>query len=140
MRYDENSAKMSGKKPGSLMTVSFQLFGQDFGAINGGPIFHFTPGISFMVHCSTEKEVTNYYNVLVKGGEVMMPLDSYPFSKKYAFIKDKFGLSWQLFLSEAKSHITPSLLFVGKDLGKAEAAVKFYTQVFKGKVDHMLKY
>lgn len=137
VRYDDTGAKVSGMPKGSVMTIDFQINGQQFAAINGGPIFKFTPAISFIV---TAPEIDTIFKKLSKGGEIMMPLDKYPFSEKYAFFKDKFGVAWQIMLAPAKP-ITPSLLFVGKDLGKAEAAVKFYTKVFKNsKINHMQLY
>ncbi|NTV24005.1 MAG: VOC family protein [Nanoarchaeota archaeon] len=139
--YGEASAKASGRKKGSVMTVAFQLDGQKFLGLNGGPIFKFTPAISLFAYCKTEKDVDMLYKKLSTGGEVMMPLGKYPFSERYAFIKDMFGVSWQLMLSPEKPHIAPSLLFVGKDLGKAEAAARFYTSVFRrSKIDHLLLY
>jgi predicted 3-demethylubiquinone-9 3-methyltransferase (glyoxalase superfamily) len=126
---------------GEIMVMTFSLNGQEFGALNGGPMFTFSPGISFMVHCKTEGDLDALFKKLSPGGKIMMPLDKYPFAERYAFFSDKFGVSWQLMLSPPKEHITPCLLFVGKDLGKAEEAVKFYTSVFKNaKIDHVLKY
>jgi predicted 3-demethylubiquinone-9 3-methyltransferase (glyoxalase superfamily) len=139
-RYDKASAKASGQKEGSVMTIGFQLRGQAFTGLNGGPIFKFTPAISFLVHCKTAREVDELFKKLSKGGEIMMPLDAYPFSKRYAFIKDKFGVAWQI-IFDKQTHITPALLFVGKSYGKAKDAVKFYTSVFKqAKVEAMHLY
>jgi predicted 3-demethylubiquinone-9 3-methyltransferase (glyoxalase superfamily) len=109
--------------------------------LNGGPIFKFSPSISFFVYCKTEKEVNEMYEKLSEGGKVMMPLDKYPFSERYAFISDKFGVSWQIMLGDSKQRIFPSLLFVDKDCGKAEEAVQFYTSIFKhSKINSMQHY
>ena len=71
----------------------------------------------------------------------MMELDKYPFSERYAFIADKYGLSWQIMLSKEKHHIEPAILFVKKSFGKAEEAIKYYIKVFKNsKVNHIEKY
>ncbi len=140
-RYDEAGAKVSGRPKGTVMTVAFQIEGQEFTALNGGPIFQFSPAISFFVYCKTEKEINDLFAKLSAGGQVRMALDKYSFSERYAFVSDKFGVSWQLMLSPAQPHITPCLLFVGKDLGKAEAAVRFYTTVFKhASISHMSHY
>lgn len=132
----------SGPGPkGSVMTIAFKLNGQDFAAINGGPVFKFTPAVSLFTYCKTEQEINTLFEKLSAGGEIMMPLAKYPFSEKYAFFKDKYGLAWQLILSNNKEHIAPCLLFVGKNLGKAKAAVEFYVKVFKhAKIDHMQLY
>lgn len=140
-QYDEAGAKASGRPKGSVMVATFQLNGKEFIALNGGPIFTFSPSISLFVYCKTEKEINDLFKKLSYNGEIMMPLDKYPFGEKYAFFKDKYGLAWQLMLSPTKDDIVLSLLFVGKSLGKAEEAVKFYTKVFKDtKIDHILKY
>jgi predicted 3-demethylubiquinone-9 3-methyltransferase (glyoxalase superfamily) len=139
-RYDAESAKVSGRPEGSVLTITFKILGQDFMALNGGPIFKFSPGISLFVHCKTKSEVDTLFKKLSKGGEIMMALDKYPFSERYAFFKDKFGMSWQLMLSK-KSGIALSLLFVGDNLGKAKPAVDFYNKVFKNsKIDSMTIY
>jgi predicted 3-demethylubiquinone-9 3-methyltransferase (glyoxalase superfamily) len=132
-RYDEAAAKASGRPVGSVMTASFQLEGQEFVALNGGPVFKFNPSISFFVNSKEESEVVELYEKLSAGGAVLMPLDKYPFSDKYAWIQDKYGVSWQLILSmgEIKQRIVPSMMFVGNVCGKAEEAINFYTSIFK---------
>ena len=71
---------------GTVMTVDFQLFGQDFTAINGGPVFKFTPAVSFLVNCETQEEVDLYLQMLTKDGE----------EEQCGWLKDRFGLSWQI--------------------------------------------
>ena len=85
-RYDEESAKASGKPEGSVMTVDFQLEGQDFIALNGGPQFKFTEAISFSVDCKTQREVDELWEKLSAGGE----------EGPCGWLKDKYGLSWQI--------------------------------------------
>jgi predicted 3-demethylubiquinone-9 3-methyltransferase (glyoxalase superfamily) len=69
---------------------------------------------------------------LIVGGKALMPLDSYPFSERYAWVEDKFGVSWQIILSkEAKSAVIPSFLFTQGNVGRAEEAINFYTYIFK---------
>lgn len=130
-RYDEASAKASGRKEGSVMTASFQLNGQEFIALNGGPIFKFTPAISFFVNCETEEEIDELWKKFSEDGKILMELDTYPFSKKYGWVQDKFGLSWQLNLAGATQKIIPFLMFTGQQLGKAEEAINFYASLFK---------
>lgn len=131
-RYNEEGAKVSGQQKGSVMTVPFQIFGQDFTALNGGPLFKFNPSVSFFINCKTENEVQQLWDKLSNGGTALMPLDKYPFSEKYGWIQDKYGVSWQLILStgEIKQKIVPSMLFVHNVSGKAEEAINFYTSVF----------
>lgn len=116
---------------GTVMTVSFQLDGQDFTALNGGPEFKFTPAISLFVNCDTEEEVDRLFAKLSAGGRVLMELDKYPFSDKFGWIEDRYGVSWQLNLASGAQKITPFLTFVGKQHGKAEEAMKLYVSLFK---------
>jgi predicted 3-demethylubiquinone-9 3-methyltransferase (glyoxalase superfamily) len=113
------------------MIVSFQLDGQEFMALNGGPHFTFTPAISFFVTCTTEQEIDELWNRLSKDGMVLMELGAYPFSEKYGWLQDKYGLSWQLTLGSSAQKITPFLMFVGEQHGKAEEAMHFYTSLFE---------
>jgi predicted 3-demethylubiquinone-9 3-methyltransferase (glyoxalase superfamily) len=117
----------------SLLTIDFELAGQAFMGLNGGPIFKFTPATSFFVNCETEEEIDKLRAKLSEGGQVMMPFDKYPFAEKFGWTSDRFGLSWQLMLSPtpAKHKITSFLMFVGDNAGKADEAMKFYTTLFK---------
>jgi len=112
------------------MTVEFQLAGQKFIALNGGPEYHFTPAISFFVSCDTGAEIDTLWEHLSEGGEVLMPLDRYPFSEKFGWLNDKYGVSWQLILDGSPQKITPFLMFVGEQNGKAEEAIEFYRSLF----------
>jgi predicted 3-demethylubiquinone-9 3-methyltransferase (glyoxalase superfamily) len=120
---------------GDCDVVSFELAGQPFMAISAGPLFKFNPSISFIVSCNTREDVNALWEKLSDGGQALMPLDSYPFSERYGWIQDKFGVSWQLILpgteGDWRPPIVPSLMFVGKNCGKAEEAINFYTSVFK---------
>ena len=128
--YNEDVAKVAGRPAGSVMTVDFQLEGQDFIALNGNDRESFTPAISFMVGCETVDELDTLWNALVDGGSVLMALGKYPFSEKYGWLQDKYGVYWQLILGQRSQKISPCLLFVGKKAGKAEEAMKFYTSLF----------
>jgi predicted 3-demethylubiquinone-9 3-methyltransferase (glyoxalase superfamily) len=116
---------------GSVLTASFELLGQEFTALNGGPMFKFTPALSFFVNCETEAEVDKLWEKLASGGTVLMELDTYPFSKKFGWVEDQFGISWQLNLASRKQKIVPAFLFVGEQNGKAEEAMHLYTSLFK---------
>ncbi len=102
-------------------------------AISAGPLFKFNPSVSFHMKCKTKDEVDAVWEKLAGGGKVLMPLDAYPFSERYGWVEDKYGLSWQVIYAgntESKQTITPVLMFVGKVCGKTEEAVNFYTSVF----------
>src|SRR3989338_5974020 len=92
-RYDEAAAKASGRPEGSVMTVAFELCGQAFAALNGGPVFHFTPAVSFFVNSETEEEIDALWSKLSDGGTVLMEFDKYPFAEKYGWLNDKYGVS-----------------------------------------------
>ena len=85
-RYDEAGAKASGQPKGSIMTVVFQIDGQEFMALNGGPAFKFTEAVSFVVNCETQEEVDELWHKLTEGGEEV----------QCGWLKDKYGLSWQI--------------------------------------------
>lgn len=115
------------------MVVNFELSGQKFMGLNGGPNFKFNPSVSFMVTCEADDEINELWKQLSDGGMVMMALDKYEWSERYGFVQDKFGLAWQIIkgkYSDVNQKITPAFLFVGKNYGRAEAAVKFYTTIF----------
>ena len=85
-RYDEEAAGPTGRPAGSVMTVDFQLAGKEFVALNGGPMFKFTEAISFVVNCENQEEVDYFWSKLSAGGE----------ESRCGWLKDKFGLSWQV--------------------------------------------
>ena len=87
-RYGEEGAKVSGRPKGSVMTATFELNGQTFTALNGGPAFKFTEAISFSVSCESQDEVDHYWTRLSEGGDEK--------AQQCGWLKDKFGLSWQI--------------------------------------------
>ena len=132
-RYpDEVPEEFMKGMEGKVLTGIFEIAGHRFMALDGGPLFQFTPAVSFFVMCSTPDEVERYWAALSDGGAVLMPLDTYPFSPKYGWTQDKFGVSWQVILAEGpvRQKIVPSLMFTGDQAGKAEEAINFYTRVF----------
>ena len=116
-RYDEEAARVSGRPAGSVMTVDFQLEGQEFVALNGGPHFKFTEAVSFVVNCETQEEVDYFWSKLSAGGE----------ESQCGWLKDQFGLSWQ---------VVPTVLnemIADKDAAKAKRVMKAMLQM--GKID-----
>ena len=88
LRYGEVGREQHGQAPGTVMTVEFELDGQCFTALNGGPHFQFTPAVSFVVHCQTQAEVDHYWYRLSDGGT--------PEAQQCGWLADRFGLSWQI--------------------------------------------
>ncbi len=125
---------------GDAELVGFQIMGYDFMAISAGPFFKINPSISFHARCRTVAEVNQIWEKLTEGGTVMMELGEYPFSQRYGWIQDKFGVSWQVIYTEGdfKQRIIPALMFVGDVCGKAEEALGFYTSVFKNAKSEVL--
>ncbi len=118
---------------GSVMTTSFELEGLPFTALNGGPVYSFTPAISLFVSCAAEAQVDALWRELSTGGSVFMELAKYPFSPKFGWLSDRYGLSWQINLvPDRPGKITPFFLVVGKQAGRAEQAMKSWTSRFPG--------
>lgn len=114
-RYDEAGAKAAGRPEGSAMTVEFQLEGQEFVALNGGPHFKFTEAVSFVVNCETQEEVDEFWNRLSEGGQEV----------QCGWLKDKYGLSWQVVPT-----VLPELL-KDKDPAKAKRVMEAMLQMKK---------
>jgi len=87
-RYGKESAEVSGRPQGTVMTMAFQLDGQDFVALNGGPHFKFTEAVSFVVNCESQDEVDHYWGKLSRGGDEK--------AQQCGWLKDKYGVSWQI--------------------------------------------
>lgn len=136
-----HSSVLKGTPGGDTDMLSFNLNGQDFMAISAGPLFNLNPSISFMVNFDpsaddkAREHLDELWEALIDGGEALMPLDTYPYSERYGWVKDRFGVSWQLILSDGsgdpRPYIVPALLFSNEAQGKAEAAMEFYLSVFK---------
>jgi predicted 3-demethylubiquinone-9 3-methyltransferase (glyoxalase superfamily) len=144
VRYGKAGFEFHGRPEGSLMTVEFELEGQKFVGLNAGPIFKFTPAVSFLVACRAKEEVEALWEKLSAGGTALMELGEYPFSEKYGWTQDRYGLSWQVMFMGDRTitrKIIPTLMFVGDVCGKAEEAIDFYTSVFHGaKTGDILRY
>ncbi|GMV59854.1 MAG: VOC family protein [Betaproteobacteria bacterium] len=87
-RYGEAGQEIHGRRPGSVMTVEFELDGQPFTALNGGPLFKFTEAISLQINCETQQEVDHYWDRLTAGGD--------PNAQQCGWLKDRYGVSWQV--------------------------------------------
>lgn len=138
------TSTLHGTPSGDTEMVAFEILGRDFQAISAGPIFKLNPSVSFHVTCTSKEEVDRIWEKLSNGGQVLMELGSYPFSERYGWVQDKYGLSWQLIYAGGewvKQKLTPVLMFVGDVSGKAEEAINFWASVFPGaKVDNVLYY
>ena len=114
-RYGEEGSVAAGRPKGSVMTIIFQLDGQEFMALNGGPHFKFTPAISLMVNCKTQAEVDEYWNKLSEGGA----------TQQCGWLTDKYGVSWQIVPTALGEMIQDS------DAGKSESVMKAMLQMEK---------
>lgn len=133
-RYNQQSADVSGQKAGTAMTVSFNLEGQNFTALNGGPHFKLNEALSFFVYCESDSKIENIFKKLSEGGKVIFPLDKYDWSPRYAWVIDKFGLSWQLDVDKINNSqkILPAFLFVNEKLQRVKEVVDYYSAIFPG--------
>ena len=107
-RYGEAGAEVSGRPKGSVMTVTFEIEGQKFVALNGGPHFKFSEAISFMVNCETQKEIDEMWEKLSEGGE----------QGQCGWLKDQYGLSWQIVSPQWEETLRD------KDVKKSERVMK----------------
>lgn len=136
-----SSTVLEGTPSGSVDIVNFSLSGYQFASISAGPLFKINPSVSFFVNFDPSRmddakaKLSALWAKLSEGGQALMPLSEYPFSKWYGWVQDKFGVSWQLMLTdpegEPRPFIIPSQMFVGPNAGKAEEATDFYLSVFK---------
>jgi predicted 3-demethylubiquinone-9 3-methyltransferase (glyoxalase superfamily) len=118
-RYSESGSNVSGRPEGSVMVVRFLLDGQEFNALNGGPEFHFTEAVSFMVNCQSQGEVDELWDQLSEGGE----------QGPCGWLKDRFGLSWQIVPTRLGE------LLSDPDPAKAERVMAAMLQMKKIEVD-----
>ena len=134
---------------GDCDILTFNLNGHDFMAISAGPTFKINPSISFMVNFDPSRDdnakenLQKLWDKLIDDGTALMPLQQYPFSKFYGWVQDKFGVSWQLMLTdptgEPRPFIIPSLMFTAGD--RAEEAINYYVSLFKNaKVGNLAHY
>ena len=128
-----DSSVIEGTPSGKVDIISFEISGQNIIAINAGPYFRFNDSVSFFYYCGSEAEIDRLYTILSENGSILFPLGKYEWSRKYAWVRDRFGLGWQLDIDEINSDqkMVPSLLFVNEKSGRIKEAVSFYTSVFK---------
>lgn len=129
-----SSTVLNDTPSGDAETLSFELAGMTFGAISAGPYFKLNPSVSLMVYCDTKEEVDALWSKISAGGFELMPLGEYPFCSHYAWVQDRFGLSWQLMWYENQpvtQKIVPCLLFSQDACGKAEEAARYYAATFE---------
>ena len=140
----KNVTTLHNTPSGTVEIFTVEVLGQEFTLISAGPLFKFNPSVSFLVACSTKEEVDGLWKKLSEGGTALMDLGEYPFSEKYGWMQDKYGLSWQIMFMgdhKIKHRIIPTLMFVGKQYGKAEEAINFYSSVFgNARVGDILRY
>jgi len=131
--YPESFDCPGGRPRGSLLTVEFEIAGQRFTALNGGPMFVINPSISFFVHAADAEEATRLFAALQEGGAILMPLDAYPWSECYGWVQDRFGVSWQVITGRRAAQgprIAPCLMFAGEQRGNAASALRQYERIF----------
>jgi predicted 3-demethylubiquinone-9 3-methyltransferase (glyoxalase superfamily) len=134
-------AKITAQSP---IVTEIKVSGQSITLLDGGPMYKPNASISFYYICETEQEFDKIWTAFSKEGVVMMPVDKYPWSKKYGWISDKFGVSWQLALGgfeEVGQKITPCLMFTENQYGRVDEAIAHYSSIFDdAKVDGILRY
>jgi predicted 3-demethylubiquinone-9 3-methyltransferase (glyoxalase superfamily) len=144
IRATKAGFEIHGLAEGTIMSVPFTLAGQDFAAINGGPLFKFTPAVSFLIACEDKEEVDALWDRLAAGGAALMELGEYPFSERYGWTTDRYGLSWQVMAARAlpvRQKIVPTLMYAGAQAGRAEDAMRLYASVFESStVGDILRY
>lgn len=140
----KNIRTLKNTPSGTVEVAAVRLVDLEFSLLVAGPFFKFTPVVSFLIACKTKDEVEALWAELAKGGKPMMELGEYPFSEKYGWMEDKYGLSWQVMSvgdRAIEQKITPTLMFVGKQAGRAEEAMQFYGTVFNNsKIDNIWRY
>jgi predicted 3-demethylubiquinone-9 3-methyltransferase (glyoxalase superfamily) len=126
------------------LVTTFSLNGTKVMALNGGPVFTINPSISLTVYCDSISETDRIWNALIEGGSTYIPIDTWPWSERYGWLADKFGMTWQISSTGKKDgelRILPSMLFVGDKFGLAEKAIHHYSAVIQPcSTDTMVKY
>ena len=122
-RYGKEGYEIHGREAGTVLTIDFEIEGQKYTALNGGPVFKFNEAISFVVQCKTQKEVDYYWEKLSEGGDER--------AQQCGWLKDKYGVSWQ---------IVPTILgemLQDKDQGKSERVMKTMLQMKKIDIEEL---
>ena len=124
------------------MAVVYKIYGRRFMNFNGGPEYSINPSISFFISAANQEEIEVFWNKLSNCGNIMMPLNKYPWSEQYGWCADQYGVNWQMMLGhESSCKIMPHMMFVGQNAGKTEEAINFYTNIFdKNKIVAISRY
>lgn len=131
--YPEAMDNPGGRPRGSVLTLELELGGQRFTLLEGGPIFRPNPSISFFVHVDAAAEADRLFGTLAEGGQVLMALDAYPWSPRYGWVQDRFGVSWQVLAGRRPPRgvaVSTCLMFAGPQRGRALEAMRHYTGIF----------
>lgn len=130
-RYPESGDNPSKMPPGSVLAVELEIAGLRFTALNGGPIFTKNASVSFFVFVERAADADRLYAAFADGGEALMPLGPYPWSERYGWVKDRFGVSWQIMATSSTAPgVVPCLMFSDAIQGRAEEAMKQYVEIF----------
>jgi predicted 3-demethylubiquinone-9 3-methyltransferase (glyoxalase superfamily) len=113
----------------SGMVVMFEVLGKRIMGLNGGPQFKLNSSISFMVHLDSREAIDKAWEQLSEEGTALMAIDKYPWAERYGWIKDKFGMTWQLMLADM-SELAPSMLFANTQYGRGNEAMDLYRSIF----------
>ncbi len=114
------------------LAINYRIYGRRFMHLNGGPGYPINPSISFFLNIHEEEEIQRIWDSIMQdGGSILMPLNTYPWSAKYGWCADKYGVNWQIMMGQDSSaKIAPSFMFTGTNNGKAFESIHFYTQLF----------
>jgi predicted 3-demethylubiquinone-9 3-methyltransferase (glyoxalase superfamily) len=138
------TSKLENTPSGTVEVVELRIRGVGITLMAAGPYFKLNPAVSFLVACKTVEEVNEIWEKLSEGSQVLMELATYPFSARYGWIQDKYGVSWQImFMGDIpySQRVVPTLMFVGDVCGKAEEAMNYYVSIFKNsKVNGAMRY
>lgn len=132
VRYPDVGQEVHGRAPGSVMFLDFRLGDTRLVALNGGPMFRFTPAVSLFVMLEDRAALDRLWDGLAEGGSVLMPIDRYDWSERYGWLADRWGLNWQVMLGKGVRTVVPELMFAGEKAGKAAEALAFYAGLFPG--------
>ncbi|HLN53447.1 MAG TPA: VOC family protein [Lentimicrobium sp.] len=126
------------------LVTEIEISGHRFTLLDGGPIFQPNPSISFSYQIDSIDEINRIWEAFKEGSTILMDLDKYPWSEKYGWLNDKFGISWQFIVGDFQQFgqkVIPALLFTQDKYGRAEEAINFYSSVFKNpKIDGIFRY
>ena len=139
-----SDGSLSDTPSGNVEMATLTIHGKQISLMTAGPQFKLNPSISMFVTFETEAEIEAAWNILIDGGMAMMPYDTYPWAKKYGWLQDKYGLTWQLSWSDnhdMAQRITPMMMFTQHVAGKTKEAIDFYTSIFpNSKTDLLVPY